>query len=551
MMEKAKEALDCHHGRDPFVDEEYCVFSSGAAFERHVNDGCAPGMPRSVVSKVRTPDVACADAFPVTCDASAQFRTITGICNHPSEHLWGAAGGKLRRFVGSAYSDGRAEPRGGSASASTQNQSPETHLWRCRGVPSSLLPYPRTVANAILGRREGRLQGQLSAFFVYFAMLVQKDISLTPEAAGPGDCCQDEGLSCFPIQAPQGDPEFPPGWEEESVYGKASMDSPGIFDVKASQRGSWPMNRKGDETAANSSAAALNTARDKTLAGKGNCFDFKRSISFCGEESGIREQVNAQTAFVDLSFVYGGDFRAARAVRLNHMGLLKTSKWGRNLPLKGGASVGGDVRASLAPGLQAVATLFVREHNRLAGEMADLADDGKIYQMARLIAAAEFQNVVFSEYLPLLLGRAEWIKMGLDPNVSSTYDLRANPTLRNAVAAAAGRFGHAMLPEKVMTRTYRGHEKHYYLADVMLDEALPRTNGGRGVDYLLNGMMTENVAADDPSRGATFQNGTGVWTVADLLARDVQRGRDHGLPSYNSYRYRWLSLLNDAINYTN
>ncbi len=50
----------------------------------------------------------------------------------------------------------------------------------------------------------------------------------------------------------------------------------------------------------------------------------------------VREQLNANTAFLDLSGIYGSDVSAGRKLRLLHVGLMRTSNWGRNLPAVGG-----------------------------------------------------------------------------------------------------------------------------------------------------------------------------------------------------------------------
>jgi hypothetical protein len=51
--------------------------------------------------------------------------------------------------------------------------------------------------------------------------------------------------------------------------------------------------------------------------------------------------------------------------------------------------------------------LQLREHNRLAGELARLNphwDDERLYQEARKIAIAEHQAVTYYEWLPIILG---------------------------------------------------------------------------------------------------------------------------------------------------
>ena len=71
-------------------------------------------------------------------------------------------------------------------------------------------------------------------------------------------------------------------------------------------------------------------------------------------------------------------------------GLLKTSEGGKLLPKLEGEHgpefTGGDVRARENPGLSALHTIFVREHNRIASALSAAAtqwSDEELYQITR------------------------------------------------------------------------------------------------------------------------------------------------------------------------
>lgn len=54
-------------------------------------------------------------------------------------------------------------------------------------------------------------------------------------------------------------------------------------------------------------------------------------------------------------------------------------------------------------------TLWVREHNRLAGLVKGAfcgADDEEIYQLTRKLVGASLQKITYNEFLPELLGSA-------------------------------------------------------------------------------------------------------------------------------------------------
>ena len=80
----------------------------------------------------------------------------------------------------------------------------------------------------------------------------------------------------------------------------------------------------------------------------------------------------------------------------------------------------------------------------------------------------------------------------------------------------------------------------YRVKDTYFNEYLHQMNNGQGTDFILHGLMRDfsegmdmNMAED--IQNYLFVNGSGT-PGADLLARNIQRGRDHGLPAYNEYR---------------
>ncbi|WDI44988.1 peroxidase family protein [Bremerella sp. P1] len=256
-----------------------------------------------------------------------------------------------------------------------------------------------------------------------------------------------------------------------------------------------------------------------------------------------REQINSITAFIDGSMIYGSDDSLAAALRTFEGGRLKTSE-GNLLPYEGDVYedsegsiffVAGDVRANEQVGLTAMHTLFVREHNRLADEIAaanpDLTDE-EIYQQARAIVIAEIQAITYNEFLPALLGPdAIAPYQGYDPTV--------DPSIANEFATAAYRFGHSMLSGEVLRLNNDGtvaEEGSLSLREMFFN---PREITDNGIDSLLLGLASQqaqeidSMLVDDVRNFLFGPPGAGGFDLASL---NIQRGRDHGLADYNTTR---------------
>ena len=167
--------------------------------------------------------------------------------------------------------------------------------------------------------------------------------------------------------------------------------------------------------------------------------------------SGVRQQLNQVTSYLDGSMVYGSDQETARALRAFRGGRLLADAAGdaplntAGLPMENSARrdahalrMAGDVRANVSPQLLAYHSLFVREHNRyckaLAARHADW-DDETLYQEARRRVVAHIQHITYREYLPALLGRPLPLYAGYDPSV--------NAEIETFFATCAFRYGHA------------------------------------------------------------------------------------------------------------
>ena len=112
----------------------------------------------------------------------------------------------------------------------------------------------------------------------------------------------------------------------------------------------------------------------------------------------------------------------------------------------------GDSRVNEQPNLAVMHTLFLREHNRVARKLSQfnpLWQDERVYQEARRIVVAEWQHIVYNEWLPIILGRQYMSRFGLFPltqGFSNGYRDDFDPRITNAFATAAFRVGHTLIP---------------------------------------------------------------------------------------------------------
>lgn len=282
---------------------------------------------------------------------------------------------------------------------------------------------------------------------------------------------------------------------------------------------------------------------------------FTRSYSHT-DTSGVRQHANEITSYIDASMVYGSDATRASALREHAGGRLRTSGGGLLMPTDDmtglgaldndhgplgttTAFVGGDIRANEQTGLTALHTLFLREHNRLADRLATTNagdaswDDERLYQTARSIVSAEIQAITYNEFLPALLGSHA-------PTAADyTYSPFTNATIATEFSTAVFRLGHSMLNEDLLLAEADGSVVgSLSLRDAFFNPQLV-IDSPELVDQALRGLMSQNANELDTQmidgvRNFLFapQGGMG----SDLAALNIQRGRDHGLPDYNTLR---------------
>ncbi|WP_442512001.1 peroxidase family protein [Novipirellula sp. SH528] len=246
------------------------------------------------------------------------------------------------------------------------------------------------------------------------------------------------------------------------------------------------------------------------------------------------EQVNSITAWIDGSQVYGSDQATNDLLREFSGGRMRITDEGL-LPTDSDGNIqAGDIRAAENLGLTSMQTLFLREHNRLADEIAsenpDWSDED-IFQAARAMVIAEIQSITYNEFLPALLGKdviADY----------EGYDSSVNPSIVNEFSTAAFRFGHTTLSDNV---DFVGNDGIEVREAVSLANAFfnPSLLEETGIDSILKAgasSLSQEVDLEVVDSLRNFLFGPPGAGGLDLVSLNIQRGRDHGLADFNSVR---------------
>lgn len=174
-------------------------------------------------------------------------------------------------------------------------------------------------------------------------------------------------------------------------------------------------------------------------------------------------------------------------------------------------------------------------------------DDDTLYHTAKSICIALYQSIVYSEWLPLLLGEGI-----VDPS-QHNYDANLNPSADAFFTTVSFRFGHSMV-SKELWKVAKGQSTPFSVLPLRLSYFNETVISPESIDDITRGMiwhsamnMDEQVVDDMRS----FLFGTDGSPGMDLVALNIQRGRDLGLPSYNRAREMFhLSSVDDFAGIT-
>ncbi|HMG68623.1 MAG TPA: peroxidase family protein, partial [Chitinophagaceae bacterium] len=271
-----------------------------------------------------------------------------------------------------------------------------------------------------------------------------------------------------------------------------------------------------------------------------------------------RQQLNLNTAWIDGSVVYGSESSRAKWLRTFKDGKMKMSA-GNLLPFntvtgekdaaidplapdmandsghKTKTFVAGDIRAAEHPGIISLHTLFIREHNRICDRLIaeGYRNDEQIYQMARKEIGGLIEAITYQEFLPAI---------GIRLHQYRGYNDNARPDIANTFATAGYRIGHTMVADDIML--IDNDCKEIPPGEFDLIEAFwnPQLIIDYGLEPFLKGFAAHTQYETDTKINSVLRNflftspNDPTRFGIDLGSLNIQRGRDHGLPDYNTVR---------------
>jgi hypothetical protein len=292
--------------------------------------------------------------------------------------------------------------------------------------------------------------------------------------------------------------------------------------------------------------APVEVEEDDPIFGEDGEMRFPRSF-FSLNNDFQRTFVDELSSFLDLTQVYGNSEERLALIRTFENGLMNTSiqvgneEFPPEDPMNPGGFICGDIRCTENTQLFGFHTIFLREHNRqariVAEQLGPNATDEEIFQRARLRNIAQYQSAIWDFYLPYLLGRRSFFDL---TGEYEQYYPETDPTVSNIFNSAVYRYGHSGVSENLDFRTA---SLQNFRNPIALRTAFEGPQlifqSSADIDALFIGQSTIghdvlDAQCVDSIRDFLFTNVDGIGF--DLISRNIQRGRDHGLNTFNFYR---------------
>ncbi|CAM9342758.1 unnamed protein product [Discosporangium mesarthrocarpum] len=290
---------------------------------------------------------------------------------------------------------------------------------------------------------------------------------------------------------------------------------------------------------------------------------FFRSQAEEGLQTGTRDPINFATAYLDLDFVYGRDQETADSLRTKEGGMMILTEHGMPVQMADSSWLLADQRTAMYPLTFALHTLLLREHNSCCVSKASGFDgvdgsDESFYQACRAHTIAVYQHITENDFVINLLGTSIG-EIHDDSNngdddpyrllaVENTTVVRRMRRL-NRYASYSGAtnagvdvfFSTVVLPGLLsgLPSVIRLVDDDYAPIDedlIPLHKASADLAGivaRHGLDPILRGGVFSKASATNVAFAEEVSNASSLFALPVMA---LQRGRDHGVPSYNDAR---------------
>ncbi|CAG5124174.1 unnamed protein product [Candidula unifasciata] len=396
-----------------------------------------------------------------------------GWYNNPLNPSWGGVGRPLERNITPTYED-------------------ETYL------PSGWdRPNPRRISNELFGNPAGSSgiphKRNLTALFAFFGQIIQHEIMDTDELTCP--------VEILDVPVPRGDPTFDP-------------------------------DAKGDKT-----MPYERSAYEKTSGQSPN---------------NPRRQINWQSSFIDGSFLYGKNLVRTEFLRDPNSGKLACEdKWGK-FPLRNNVGLPynsytysynkleelwrlGDADVFENPAILALNMMFYRYHNTMAEEFQQrynyLSSD-EAFEKTRRWVIGVIQKIMVYDWLPKLTekelppytGYKPWVKS----DITDIFDAGASKYIMTLMPPAI-----YQIDNGCQHRTTNRLCNIYWKAmDVLYRHE-------SGTLEILKGLSAQYAESSDTYIVEDYRSkfyGPLYHSKHDVVLLTIMKGRDYGLPDYNTVR---------------
>jgi peroxidase len=349
-----------------------------------------------VANTIKLPASICTSFQQPKCDWNNRYQYLDGSCNNMKKPWLGKAATPYKRFLPPEYADTLSSPRSQSVTSKQQ-----------------ALPNTRVISRTIQNDN-GQFESSWTHLGTLFGQFIAHDLtslSSTSDSQGVAvNCpCDSTNTACLSVPMPS----------NENIMTQS-------------------------------------------------CMQFTRSSAVFPTydcSMGHREQLNLLSSHLDGTQIYGESYNVSLQLRKLSSGLFSTSAGitARPYLIKSDSLCtntndtqlfcfkAGEFRTSENLGLTGIQVLFMREHNRIATELASLNknwNDDTLYYETKRIVVAIYNHIIYNQWLPTVLGKKFHLQSGLAALSSgffTGYDDSVNPALFNEFAGAALRFGHSLV----------------------------------------------------------------------------------------------------------